>query len=73
MKCLNKYSRYCQYSIFINSDECNFIIPMTRNLMMSRDKRLLLDGNPKGYEVAEHIATKVEVYTRILSTLKDGK
>ena len=34
---------------------------------------MLLDGNPKGYEVAEHIATKVEVNTRMLSTFKNAK
>ena len=38
-----------------------FLNVVTRNLRMSRCGRLLLDGNPKGYEVAEHIATKVEV------------
>ena len=40
---------------------------------MSRGGGLLLDGNPKGYEVAEHIATKVEVNPRMLSTLKNEK
>ena len=35
--------------------------------------RLLLDGNPKAYEVAEHIYTKVKVNTRIISTLKKEK
>ena len=40
---------------------------------MSRGGRLLLDGNPKGYEVSEHIATKVEVNPRMLSTLKNAK
>ena len=32
-----------------------------------------MDGNSKGYEVAEHIATKVEVNPRMLSTLKNAK
>ena len=32
-----------------------------------------MDGNPKGYEVAEHIATKVEENPRILLTLKNAK
>ena len=35
--------------------------------------RLLLYGNPKGHEVAEHIATKVEVNPRMLSTLENAK
>ena len=39
--------------------------------MVSRVGRLLLDGNPKGYDVAEHIATKVEVNPQIISTLKN--
>ena len=34
---------------------------------------MLLDGNPKGCEVAEHIATKVELNPRMLSTLKKRK
>ena len=50
-----------------------FINVVTRNFRMSRGGRLLLDGNPKGYEVAEHKATKVEVNPRILSTLKNAK
>ena len=40
---------------------------------MSRGECLLLDGNPKGYELAEHIATKVEINTRMLSTFKNAK
>ena len=40
---------------------------------MSRGGRLLLDGNPNGYEVAEHIFTKVEVNPRMISTLKNEK
>ena len=43
---------------------------MTRNFRMSRGRLLILDGNPKGYEVAEHVATKVEVNPWMLSTLK---
>ena len=46
---------------------------MTRSLMISRGGSLLLDENPKRYEVAEHIATKVEVDTWMLSTLKKEK
>ena len=40
---------------------------------MSRGGSLLLDGNPNGYEVAEHIDTNVEVNPRMLSTLKNEK
>ena len=32
-----------------------------------------MDGNTKGYEAAEHIATKVEVNPRMLLTLKNEK
>ena len=32
-----------------------------------------MDVNPKGYAVAENIATKVEVNIRMLSTLKNEK
>ena len=38
---------------------------------MSRGGFFLMGGNPKGCEVAENIATKVEVNPRILSTLKN--
>ena len=34
---------------------------------------MLLDGNPNGFEVSEHIATKLEVNKRILSILKNEK
>ena len=40
---------------------------------MPRGGRLLLDGNPKVYEVAEHIFTKVEVNPRMFSTMKKRK
>ena len=40
---------------------------------MSRGESLLLDGNPKRYEVVDHVATKLEVNTQMLSTLKDAK
>ena len=36
-----------------------FLNTVTINLRTSRGGRLILDGNPKGYEVVEHIATKV--------------
>ena len=32
-----------------------------------------MDGNTKGYEVVEHIATKVEVKPRMLSIVKNEK
>ena len=40
---------------------------------MSRGGSLLLDGNPNGYEVAEHIDTNVEVNPRMLLTLENAK
>ena len=45
-----------------------FLNVVTRNFRMSRGGRLHLDGNKKGYELAEHISTKVEVNPRMLST-----
>ena len=50
-----------------------FINVVTRNFRMSRGGRLLMDENKKGYEVAEHIATKVEGNPRMISTLKNAK
>ena len=50
-----------------------FLNAATINLRMSRGGRLLLNVKPKGYELVEHIATKVEVNTRILSTSKNEK
>ena len=50
-----------------------FLNLVTIFFRMSRGGRLILDTNPKGHEVAEHIATKFEVNTRILSTLKNEK
>ena len=38
-----------------------FLNVVTRNFRMSRGGRLTLDRNPKGYEVADHIATKLEL------------
>ena len=37
-----------------------FLNAVKRNFRVSRGGSLLLDGNPKRYEVAEHIATKSE-------------
>ena len=50
-----------------------FLNVVTRNLRMSRGGRLLMDGNPRGCEVEEHIATKVEVNPQMLSTLKNAE
>ena len=50
-----------------------FINVVTRNFSMSRGGSLLLDGNTKGCELAEHIVTKVEVNPRMLSTLKNAR
>ena len=50
-----------------------FLNVVTRNFRMSWGGRLILDGNPKGCEVSEHIATKFKVNPRILSTLKNAK
>ena len=44
--------------------------PVTIHLKIPRGGRLILDGNPTGYEVAEHTATKVEVNPWITSTPK---
>ena len=40
---------------------------------MSRVRCLLLGRSPKGYEVAEHMVTKVEVNMRMILTLKNAK
>ena len=42
-----------------------------RNLKISRGYFLLLDRNPKGYELDEYTATNVKVNMRIISTLKN--
>ena len=46
---------------------------VTRNFRMPRYGRLLLDGSQKWYEVADHIATKVEVNQRMISASKNEK
>ena len=46
---------------------------MTRNFRMSRGGSLILDGNPKGYEVAEHIVKIAELNQRMISTFKITK
>ena len=43
-----------------------FLSVKTRNLRMSRGVSLILDVNPMGYEVSEHIATKFKVNPRII-------
>ena len=45
----------------------------TKEFRISRGGHLPLYVNPKGYEVAEHIVTKTEVNTRILTTFKNEK
>ena len=40
---------------------------------MSRGVLLLLDVNPKGYEVEEHTDKKVDLKPQMLSTLKNEK
>ena len=50
-----------------------FLNIVTRKVSMSIGGRLLLYGNPKEYEVAEHISTKFEVNPGMLSTLKNEK
>ena len=40
---------------------------------MSIVRRLPIDRNPKGYEEAEHIATKFDVNPWMISTLKNEK
>ena len=50
-----------------------FINVVTRNFRVIRGGHWLLDGDPKGYEVAEHIAKRVEVNIRMISTLKNEK
>ena len=40
---------------------------------MSRGGRLILDGKPKGYEVAKHIDKKFEINPWMISTLKNAK
>ena len=47
-----------------------FLNLVTRNFSMSRGGRLLLGVNPKGCEVAEYIATKIELNPWMLSTFK---
>ena len=46
---------------------------MTINLRVSIGGCLLLDGNPKGYEVEEHILKKFKVNPQMLSTSKNEK
>ena len=46
---------------------------VTMILRMSRGRCLLLGGNPKGYEVAEHIARQFKVNSWMISTLKNAR
>ena len=43
------------------------------DLRMSRGVILILDINPKGYEVSDHISTKFKVNPWMISTLKKLK
>ena len=45
---------------------------VTINFSISRGGRLLLDGNAKGYEVSEHIATKVYTISTVLFHKDEG-
>ena len=47
-----------------------FLNVVTRNFRVLRGGCLLMYGNPKECEVAEHISPKVEVNPHILLTLK---
>ena len=51
----------------------SFLNVVTRSLRMSRCGLLLMKRNPNVYELEEHVATKVEVNPRIISTLKTAK
>ena len=58
----------------MNADFLSWLLNVvTIHLSMSGGGRLLLYENPTEYEVAEHISIKVEVNTRMLSTLKNEK
>ena len=46
---------------------------LTRNLRILRDGCLLIDWNPKGWEVTEHISTKVDMKSQMLSTFQNGE
>ena len=50
-----------------------FLNVVTINLRLSSGVHLILGRNTKGYEVAEHIDTKVEVNPQMISTLKNAK
>ena len=50
-----------------------FLNIVTIKFSASRGGRLLMDGNPKGCEVAEHIATKFELNPWMISTFKNEK
>ena len=50
-----------------------YINVVTGNFRMSRGRHLIVNGNQKGYKVAEHIYMKVKVNPRMLSTFKNEK
>ena len=56
----------------MNSNLLSWLLNVVKiNVMIWRGGRLLLYGNPKGYEAAEHIYTKFEVHTQMISTFKN--
>ena len=50
-----------------------FLNAVTIYFRMSKGGLLLLGGSSNGYEVAEHIAKKIEVNPQMLSTVKKEK
>ena len=50
-----------------------FLNVVTIKFRISRGRRLIMDGNIKGYEVAEYIYTKDKENPQMISTLKNVK
>ena len=50
-----------------------FLNLVTSHFIISRGRCFLPGVSPQGYEVEEHIATKVKINPRIISTLKNAK
>ena len=58
----------------MNEKFLSWLLNITRrNFRMSRGGHLILDGNPKRYELAENIDRKVEVNPQMLLISKNGK
>ena len=54
-------------SACINTTLLSLLLNVVKvNFRISRGGHLLPDGNPKGYELSEHIATKVKVNERMI-------